>query len=171
MAATYQVVNYTGAGPTKTAWAAGLLFHRADTNQTVAGSCVPIPIPAAGNAWSWRKWVKLEILTTPVGLVTNLRWFSDAVAMGTGVIMRVAQIATYAQATSADETAVIGGSPVDATTLTSASPKVVNAGTVITNPSTGVGTQDHMCMQVEVASTASPGTTAARTYSYRVDET
>lgn len=170
MAATYQVVWYSGAGPTKNNWAAGGLIHRGDTLPTSAGSATPIAIPAAGSNYSWRKSIKLEVTATPVGSVTNLRWFSDATAVGTGITMLVAAITAYTQASASDETAAIPGG-VDATTKTSASPIVVNSGTVISNPSTGVGTQDHVVMQAQVGTTASPGTTALRTYTYRVDET
>lgn len=170
MAATYQVVTYNGAGPTKSNWPAGNLFHRADTNQTVPASATPIPIPAAGNNWSYRKSIKLEITATPAGTVSNLRWFSDGTSAGTGVTVLIMQTATYTQASASDESAAIAGG-VDATTFTSASPKTVNAGTVISNPSTGVGTQDYIVQQMQVGTTASPGTTATRTYSYRCDET
>ena len=84
--------------------------------------------------------------------------------------MLVAAAASYTQGSSADETAAIG-SGVDATTKSSGSPLVVNSGTVLSNPSTGFGTQDYVVMQLQVGSTAGPGVTSLRTYTYRVDET
>lgn len=170
MAATYQVVYYTGSGPTENNWPAGGLFHLGDTTPTSPGSATAIPVPPSGNTWSWRKSLKLKVTATPVGSVANLRWFSDAVAVGTGITMLVKKITAYTQASAGDAAAALTSSS-DAVTYTSASPLSVNAGTVLSNPSTGVGTQDYIEMQMQVASTAAAGVTAARTYSYRVDET
>lgn len=170
MAATYQVDVATGATPTMGAWPAGARFHRADTHPTTDGSTTFIPIPAAGTNYSWRKSFKLNVTVTPVGSVSNLRFFSDATSWGTGVTAYAMNTATYTQASSSDNSALIG-SGVDVTTYTSASPMTINAGTVLSNPSTGYGTQNYLVMQVGVGTTAAAGTTAARTLTYRVDET
>jgi len=170
MAATYRVDVFHTAGPTSGAWPAGGLLHRADTDPTTAGAATPVPVPAAGSNYSWRKSFKLNVTVTPSGAVTNLRWFSDGVSVGTGLVVLAKNTASYTLASSADETVALGSS-VDATTLTSASPMTVNAGTVLSNPSTGFGTQNYVEMQLQVGTTAGPGVTALRTYSYRVDET
>ncbi len=170
MAATYQVDAATGSGPTMAAWPAGGRFHRADSHPTTDGATTYIPIPASGTNYSWRKSFKLKVTATPVGSVSNLRFFSDATSWGTGVTAYAVAAASYTQGSSSDNTALIG-SGVDVTTYTSASPLTINSGTVLSNPSTGYGTQDYLVMQVGVGSTAAAGTTAARTLTYRVDET
>lgn len=169
MAAVTEVRVHHGAGPTATAWAAGGRLHRADTTPTVDGSTVFTPIPAAGTNYSWRTWAKLVVTSAPVGSISNLRWFSDAVALATGATLFVKLVATYAQASAADESASMTGY-VDATTYTSASPLTVTAGTVLT-ATTGSGTQDYLVHQAAATSTTPAGTTAARTMTYRWDET
>jgi hypothetical protein len=171
MAATYSVHVFTGSGPTDTAHTNGWRFHRADTNTSADGSTTYIPIPASGTNYSYRRTFKLKVDTTPVGAVANLRFFSDGSSWGTGITCYAKQKAAYTQATSADNTALFDGTAVDVTTYTSGSPLTINSGNVLSNPSTGYGTQDYLVMQVGVGSTAAAGTTAARTLTYRVDET
>lgn len=170
MAATYQVDVYHGAGPSSGAWPAGGRFHRADTDPTTDGSTTFIPIPTSGTNYSWRKSFKLNVTVAPVGTVANLRFFSDGVSWGTGVTAYAMAKASYTQATSADNTALFDVSAVNLTTYTSASPLTINAGTVLT-ATTGVGTQDYLVIQVGGGTTATAGTTTARTLTYRVDET
>lgn len=171
MAATYQVDVGHSTGPTMSAWTANGRFHRADTDPTTDGSTTFIPIPGSGVAYSWRKSFKLNVTATPVGSVSNLRFFSDGVAWGTGITCYAMKKAAYTQGSSSDNTAVFDGSAVDVTTYTSASPLTITAGTVLSNPSTGYGSQDYLVLQVGGTSSASAGTTSARTLTYRVDET
>ena len=171
MAAVYEVHVFTGSGPTDATYTNGSRFHRADTVVTTDGSTTFIPIPTSGTNYSYRRTFKLKVTTTPVGSVSNLRFFSDGSSWGTGITPYAKQKASYTQATSADNTALFDGTAVDATTYTSGSPLTINASTVLSNPSTGYGTQDYLVMQVAVGTTAAAGTTAARTLTFRVDET
>jgi len=171
MAATYETHVFTGSGPTDTAHINGWRFHRADTNTSADGSTTHIPIPASGINYSFRRTFKLKVVTTPVGSVANLRFFSDGVSWGTDITCYAKTKAAYTQATSADNTALFDGTAVNVTTYTSSSPLTINAGTVLSNPSVGYGTQDYLVMQAGVGSTAAAGTTPERTLSFRVDET
>lgn len=170
MAATYRFDAGSGAGPTMAAFPAGGRFHRADSHPTTDGSTTFIPVPTSGTNYSWRKSFKLNVTATPVGSVANLRFFSDAVSWGTGITALAKVSASYVQGSSSDNSTPIS-SATDVTTYTSASPLTVNAGTVLSNPSTGYGTQDYVVMQVAGVSTVVAGTTSARTLTYRVDET
>ncbi len=170
MAAVYQVDVFHGSGPTASAWPAGGRFHRADTSPTTDGATTYIPIPTSGTNYSWRKHFKLNVTTTPVGAVSNLRFFSDGTSWGTGVTAYAKISATYTQGSSSDNSTVIT-SATDVTTYTSGSPLTVNSGTVLSNPTTGYGTQDYVVMQVAGGTTVAAGTTSARTLTYRVDET
>lgn len=170
MAATYQVDVFHGSSPTGAAWSAGARFHRADTSPTTDGATTYIPIPTSGTNYSWRKHFKLNVTATPVGSVSNLRFFSDGTSWGTGVTAYVKTSSTYTQGSSSDNSTQISGS-TDVTTYTSGSPLTINSGTVLSNPSTGYGTQDYLVMQVGGTSLVAAGTTSARTLTYRVDET
>jgi hypothetical protein len=128
-----------------------------------------VRIPAAGNNNSWRKSFKLNFDTTPSGSATNLRWY-DGVSWGTGVQLYARTTATYTEASSADETMATTGY-VDAIGYTSGSPLTVNAGTVISNPNTGLGTQDFVESFLRVGTSASPGTITGHQLNYRWDET
>jgi hypothetical protein len=171
MAATYQVDAATGAGPTMAAWPANGRFHRADSHPTTDGSTTFIPIPSSSTNYSWRKSFKLNVTATPTGTVANLRFFSDGSSWGTGITCYAKLKAAYTQGSSSDNSALFDGTAVDVTTYTSGSPLTITAGTVLSNPSTGYGTQDYLVLQVGGTSSAAAGTTAARTLTYRVDET
>lgn len=169
MPATYQIDVFHGASPTASALPTNGRFHRADTTPTTDGATTFIPIPTGGTNYSWRKSLKLNVTGAPSGSVANLRFYTDGTSWGTGVTPYAINTGTYTQASTSDNSALIP-SGVDATTYTSSSPMTVNAGTVLT-ATTGYGTQNYVVMQIGVAATASPGTTAARTITYRVDET
>lgn len=171
MAATYQVDAATGSGPTMAAFPSNGRFHRADSHPTVDGSTTFIPVPTSGTNYSYRKSFKLNVTATPVGTVSNLRFFSDGSSWGTGITCYAKAKATYTQGSSSDNTALFDGTAVDVTTYTSSSPLTINAGTVLSNPSTGYGTQDYLVLQVGGDSTVVAGVSAARTLSYRTDET
>ena len=171
MSATYRVDVFHGAGPSAGAWPSGGRLHRADTDPTSDGSTTFITVPTSGTNYSWRKSIKLNVTGTPTGSVSNLRFFSDGVSWGTGVTCYAKASASYTQGSASDNTALFDGTAVDVTTYTSGSPLTINAGTVLSNQSTGYGTQDYLVLQVGVTSSASPGTTSARTLTYRIDET
>lgn len=176
MAATVIVYSLHGvAGATETQVdGTTFRYRRSDVDTNNASN--PIPKPAAGSVWSWHKSFRMKITGTPDGDISNLRFFSDAGSWGTGVTLWAHTLpwANYAQGASGDETTKIvagaGSAVTDASTYTSGSPLTVNAGTVISNPSIGYGTQDLVESQIEVASTASRGTKGPRVLTYRYDE-
>jgi hypothetical protein len=168
MAATTQVHVFHGAGPTATdITSTEIRFRRDDTDAVNASAAVPIP--TAGTNYSWRKHTKLRIVTDPANQIANLRFFSSGNSLGTGIVHQVLQTATYTQASSTDETTSIGGT--DSTTYTSGSPLVVNSGVVMSVGSAPTyGTQDFLAQQMNVGTTASAGSSPARTFTLRYDE-
>ena len=170
MAATYAIHVFHGASPTPQIVATNARFHRADTSPTTDAGTVGIPLPSVGYAYSWRKSLKLCIVTTPTGTASNIRFYTDGSPWGTGITLLVSTNSTYIQASNYDnDNAVVGGT--DATTYTSLNPLIVNAGTVLSNPNTGYGIQDYTVLQVRGSTAVVFGTTAPRTIGFRVDET
>lgn len=146
-------------------------FKQADDSLKNIAS--PIPIPAAGFKYSYRKSMKIKWTTPPPAQITNLRLFSDGASIATGVLIRCGTDANYIQGVSGDANAdVMSGGTLtqvaDIATRTVGSPLIINAGVVATVA--GFGTQDFLVQQVEVASTASAGSTPDRLYTYRYDE-
>jgi hypothetical protein len=180
MAATVTVRRWTGASgaPTKTDVTSSTT--RASTSDApTPGTANPIPIPGAGTKYSYWISTRLQATTSPTGTINNLRWFSDGSNnYGTGVTAKGQSATSYVEAggTPGDSgtqltTGNHGGlsaAPVDVFGFTSASPKAL-AGS-ISNPSTG-DFGDFFVMQLEVASTAGPGTLTAETFTFRYDET
>lgn len=168
MAATWKEVVYHGAGPTKSDWTANGKFHKADTDPTTDVSATAVVVPAAGSNYSWGKFLKSEWTTAPAGKIMNLRVFSNGSPMATGVDIMAKVTPTYVQPSASDETGISGTTAIS--TYTSASPLVVNSGDVLVNPSTGVGTQDYLLLQLRVGTTAAPGITTGYTITRRYDE-
>lgn len=181
MAATVIIESCHGAtvgGAPTDVTGAGCRFKLADNDTVDLNN--PIPKPAASNTWSWRKSFRIKVTATPDGSISNLKWFTDGLSWGTGVTLRAHSrpVANYTQASASDESAVIatggGSSVVDAATLTSGAYLSMNSGgTILSNPSTGYGTQDLFECQLEVASTASHGikpSSGSRVITARFDE-
>ena len=178
MAATVVIISAHGATITTTetdVTSATIKYKRADNDTN--DSADPVPKPGAGEVFSWVKNMRIKVTVTPDGDITNLRWYSDGVAIATGVILYVATMATGSYVQSAAGAGSLSGTAsvkitggTNATTYTSGSPLVVNSGTVLSNPSTGYGTQDATVSQMGVDSTASRGTKGPKTYTFRFDE-
>jgi hypothetical protein len=169
MAATWEERVFHGAGPTESAWTANGKFHKADTDPTTDVSATAVVRPAAGTNYSWRKSLKSKWSTTPAGKIMNLRTFSSGAAPATGVDILAKKSTTYTEATSADETTPLSSS-ASITTYTSGSPLVINSGDVLVNPSTGLGTQDYLELQMAVGTSAEPGIWSGYTITRRYDE-
>lgn len=179
MAATAEIRIYNGSG----GGTAGsdiigttIRFKRAD-NQTQDLNN-PIPLPTSGENLSWVKWSKIRWTTTPSGSITNLRFF--VASPPSGIKHYAWTNATYTQGSSSDESGVTGKTDTqpnkdanDETTHTSGSPLVVNSGTVLSNPSTGEGTQDFVAQQLGVLSTYAAGAGVITSFqaTYRYSET
>lgn len=173
MASTTRVVVFHGSSPTTSIITnTHIRFKRADDD--TVNTANPIPIPTNSINYSWRKHTKLEFVTAPPEEITNLRWLSDGTTVGTGVQLVVTRTNTYVQGSVSDETAQVTGddTTVDATTYTTSSPLVVNAGTVVTSTDTfpRLGNQKFVAQQMKVFTTALAGSTSARTYVCRYDE-
>lgn len=189
MAATIQILSYHGGSSGNpgspgsstnvelVAFGSAFKYKRADNDTN--DNLNPIPKPASGNNYSWRKAFKMNVSVTPDGDITNVRWFGDGGNFGTGVKVYGLKNNTYTVASGSDESAQISGSPSDLwATYTSGSPLTITSGTLLSNPSTGVGThgsgadqQNYLESQMQVADTASRGTKGPRTFTYRWDET
>lgn len=134
----------------------------------------PVPIPAVGLSYSWRKSFRLVVASSPDNEVSNLRFYADAGSLGTGRRVLFARAAAYTQATVADETTPI--SAVDLVTKTSASPESIQPGVLCDDSDTyplaaGVASsQDYVELQLEVDATAQAGNSGSLGLRYRYDE-
>lgn len=181
MSASVEVRYYTGASP----GSAGsdvigvTVRHKRADNATLDANS-PIPKPASGENLGWRKHCKVNFLSTPSGAISNLRWFISG-SVPTGIKHYSKASASYnAQASVSDESGISGFTDTqpnkdanDETQRTSASPLVVNAGTVLSNPNTGEGTQDYVLSQLGCKSTYAGGAGAFTPFSgnFRYAET
>lgn len=177
MAATVLIKRYTGAGPTATDITS--TTNRMSTSDVTApGTSDPIPIPAAGTNYSYWVVTRLDVTVAPTNGINNLKWYSDAVSFGTGLVCSGNTATGYVQATGTQGTtgiqlttgnyATLSASAADVTTFTSGSPKTVN-GTIANT--TGSGTFERFVYQLAVGTTAGVGTTTARTFTWQFDET
>lgn len=183
MPATVVIKRWTGSSgsPTKTdITSANTVANANDTHQsTAAGSNDPIRIPASSSNYSYWVSTRLSATTTPAGTIDNIRWYTDGTNnFGTGVTCVGNDASSYVQATGTSGTtgtqlttgnhAGLSGSPVDVFTYDSTTPKSISGS--INNPSTG-DFGDFFVYQIEVDSTASPGTTTQETFTWLYDET
>lgn len=180
MAATVTIRRWTGTtgSPTKTNITSGNTRASTSDNPT-PGTANPIPIPAAGTKYSYWVCTRLSADTTPSGTIDNIKWYTDGTnSFGTGVECKGNTATGYVQAvgTTGDTGSVLNvtnystlaGATADVFTHSSGSPKTVSGS--ITNPSTG-DFGDLMVYQMEVISTAGPGTTTQETFTWKYDET
>lgn len=133
----------------------------------------PVDKPAAGVTFAWRKSFLLVCTQLPDNALRNLRFFSDGASIGTGQRVLFATSTSYIQATSADESVPI--SAVDVDVLTSSNPAVIQAGQFVDGftdvaPTSGGALQDHVMLQLEVASNAVGGDGGSKTLTYRYEE-
>jgi hypothetical protein len=182
MPATVIINRWTGSSgtPTKTdITSINTVANAQDTHQTTASTSTnPIRIPSSGTNYSYWVVTRLSASTTPTGTIDNIRWYADgANNFGTGVTCKGEQATSYVQATGTVGTTgsqlTTGNystvtTPVDVFTYTSASPKSVTGS--IVNANTG-DFGNFFVYQIEVGTTASPGTTAQETFTWLYDET
>jgi hypothetical protein len=183
MPATIIINRWTGTSgsPTKTAiTSANTVANATDTHQATASSSTnPIRIPATGTNYSYWVATRLSATTSPTGTIDNIRWYSDgANNFGTGVTCRGQDASGYVQATGTVGTtgtllgtaaySTLSGATADVFTFTSGSPKTIG-GSVVT-PGTG-DFGSFFIYQVEVGTTAQPGTKAQETFTWLYDET
>lgn len=172
MAATVEVRVLHGGAPSLGADITNLTARFKLADDDAQDAAAPVNRPAAGVVYSWRKSFLLVATSLPDNSLSNLRFFSDGAAIGTGQRVLFASSASYIQATSADEAAAI--STVDIDTKTENNPAIVQAGAFVSStdaaPFAGGALQAHVMLQLEVASTAVGGAGGSKSLTYRYDE-
>jgi hypothetical protein len=162
MPATVQIVEKNGAGGTPTDKTSGTVRLKTADNPTV-DLVAPIVRPPSGSAWSFEKWLRLNVTGGTYSQITSVRAFTDgANGLGTGVNLWARAVASYA-------TPAIGTNSTgyaNAFTFTTGAPLSLGAG-----PFTGVGERgDHLVLLAEVQSTAVGGLTATESITIAWDE-
>jgi hypothetical protein len=173
MAATVEVRVLHGGSPALGGDITGRTARFKLADDDAQDAAAPIDRPAAGVTFSWRKSFLLVATSLPDGFLSNLRFFSDGAAIGTGQRVLLAESVSYIQATSADAEEAISAVDVDA--FTSNIPKIIQAGNFVDGandiaPYAGGGLQAHVMLQLEVASSAVGGDGGSKTLTYRYDE-
>lgn len=176
MAADVDIVRLTGTTPTETD-VTSASSRLSTSDSPTPGTSNPIPIPTSESNRSFWGSFQLKANTAPTGTIDNIRFYSDGTnSYGTGVTMEAQDATSYVQATGTVGTdgtdlttanhAGLTAAPVNPFTWTSASPKTLTGSTTTTGRFGNI-----MVMQLIVASTASPGTSVAETFTFVYDET
>lgn len=179
MAASCQVRYYTGASPGgASADITGTTIRYKQADNATQDILTPLVFPLVGQTFSWRKSTKVNFATTPVSAISNLRWFvSSNPPTGVNFYARLQAAGIYIQANSSDVNGITGFTDTptnqnanNAVNYTSAAPLSVNAGTVLSNPNTGEGTQVFLETQLSIGTTYNPTpgaiTSFGNTYRY-----
>jgi hypothetical protein len=143
------------------------------------GNSNPIPVPGAGQNFSFWVSTNLAVSVPPSTAIDNLRWYTDgANGFGAGVTATGNKTSTYVQASG-----TIGSTGLQLTTVlhtnlfsaaqdifsyVSASPRTLDGSTSISN-SNGFG--DFMVYQIAVSTAAGAGPTPQETLTWLFDET
>ena len=168
MAATVDIRELNGASETPTTKTSGTIRFK-DADDANVDLINPIVRPGSGSVFSYEKALRLRIgATGPTGSITNPRAFSDgANGFGTGVTMEAGVAGSYTQPVNSNSSIAT----VDFFTYTSGSPLAMDSNNPGPYSGTNVDIADYLYLQAEVASTASPGLTAAEILSCAYDET
>jgi hypothetical protein len=180
MSASSQTRYYHGSSPSPNPDCTGTTVRHKRADNDIQDSNNPIPVPSSGIAFGWRKSSKENFASSPAGSISNLRWFV-ASAFLTGLYFGAWLNAVYTQGSDAGDDAGVTGftdttpnqTTNNASNYLAASPLTVNAGTVLSNPSTGEGSQSFVVTQMGVYSTyaAGPGPITPVGVTYRYSET
>ena len=162
MPATVQIIEKNGVGGTATDKTSGTVRLKAADNSTV-DLVAPIVRPPSGSAWSFEKWLRLNVTGGTYSQITAIRAFTDGSSgLGTGVNLWARAVGTYT-------TPALGTSSsgyANAFTFTTGAPLSLGAG-----PFTGTGERgDHLVLLAEVQSTAAGGLTATENVTIAWDE-
>lgn len=184
MAASAQTRYYTGASPgAASADITGTTIRYKLADNATQDANNPVPLPASGLSFSWRKSTKVNWTTSPANNITNLRWFLGSnPPSGIRFFARLQATGIYIQSNSNDVNGITGFTDTggnqtanDATQYTSSAPLTVQAGTVLSNPNTGEGGTNQVFVetQLAVASTyaGGPGPISSFQVTYRYSET
>lgn len=162
MPATVQLAEKNGAGGTLTDKTSGNIRMKTADNSTV-DLLAPIVRPGAGSAWSFEKWLRLNVTGGTFTQITNVGFYTDgANGLGTGVNLWAKAVGTYA--TPALGTSSAGYA--NAFTYVTGARLSLGAG-----PFTGTGERgDHAVLLAEVTSAAAGGLTPSETINIGWDE-
>lgn len=185
MPATVVINRWTGASsaPTKTNITGSNTVANAEDNAflgtTAANSTNPIRIPSAGTT-NYSYWVvtRLNATVAPSGTINNIKWYSDgANSFGTGVTCNGREASSYIQAIGAQGTTgsllnttnytTLSGTSVDVFSYTSAASASIGGSLVATTGDFG----SFFVYQMNIGSSAQPGTTGQETFTWSYDET
>lgn len=162
MAATVQIIEKNGAGPTTTDKTGGNVRLKKADNSTV-DLANPLVKPASGSDWSFEKWLRLNITGGSYTQITNLRAYTDGSSgLGTGVNLWAKAEADYATPAQGEDS----DGYANAFTYTSGAPLSLGAG-----PFTSTGEKgDHLVLLAEVTDAASGGLTPSESITFAWDE-
>lgn len=162
MAATVQIQENNGGGPTTTDKTSGTIRFKNADNATVDTSN-PMVKPTSGVDWSYKKWIGFNVTGGSYTQITNIKAYSDGTNGWTGVNLW-AKAATSTYSAPAEETTSGGYASFFGYTANGA--LTIGAGPY---SSTGVK-GNYLEMAMEVLSTAGAGTLAGETLNVVWDE-
>jgi hypothetical protein len=163
MAATVQIQENNGAGPSTTDKTSGSIRFKNADDATVNTSN-PMVKPTGNSVdWSYRKYIGFNVTAGTYTEISNIKAYSDGTSAWTGVnLWARGDSSTYA--TPAEETANAGYSNFFGYTANGAL-------TLGTGPYTSTGVKgNYLRMAMEVTTAASAGTLAGETLTISWDE-
>ena len=176
MAATVKIRRLTGQNSSITATDVTSGSVHAGTEDTNTSPC-KIPVPTSGSNYSFWVTTQLQAACAPDNSLTNVKFYTDAGTLGTGITAIVIPASGYASALGA---AGSSGSLLDATNhsgaacaatsnlfLYTSSCKLTLSGSL--GATTG-SFANRVVYQLKVDTTASAGNTNGRTVSFEWDE-
>lgn len=168
MAATVDIRSYHGTvADAGTDVAGGAVRYKMADNDTVDANN-PIPIPGAGTEYSWIKHFAFYASVAPSNTVSNCKFYTDgANGLGTGVSLKV-KISTYLNPTANANTLLTGTADAFTTYYNGTTNYLAVPGSI--GAATGKITTDYIQSQLNVASTASQGSTPTETLTFQFDE-
>lgn len=174
MAATVQIRQYNGAGPTGTDKTSGSL--RAGTSDETSPS--NLRVPSSGSTYSYWLTSGLYCTVAPDNALNNIKWYSDGTnSLGTGLNAIVGVASAYVQAagtagssgsplTLANHAGLVSPGASSYVTYTSSCKLTVSGSLGATTGSFGY----FVLLQVQVESTAAAGNSGEETITWEWDE-
>lgn len=162
MPATIVLLACTGTNAATETEVTGITMRANDS--AVNDTANPIVIPSASLNRSYEKWLRWKCTGAPSNQVTNFKYWGPGSVPATGTILY-------------DGTTASGATPVasdSATAVTQQDTNHYSSGTALTVGGTLININDKsnfLVLQLDVASTASPGSISQQTHNYSYDET
>lgn len=178
-------IDVSTGGGTQVRW-------RTDDNLDTIDATNPIPIPGAGNNFSFWGQVYMEMTVRPGSeIVNNMKFYADGAGYGTGIVLYSGNedpVHTAAATTGYDlATGTVGDTGdrmdsggnkhtdltarTDVFTYTSGSTRSLTIGEASSQLDAVNETCNYLVLQLDVTTTASAGTKTAETLTGRYDET